>query len=354
LFQRRRQETFNLAFLDVMSCGLGAVLMIFLIIKHNIAVQAPHPNDVTPALNIMKTEQQTLKKSLTTIRKNISTVTIQNNKIKQAIAQTRARIITARASATALSNANSQLKKTIVSIPKAVKTVKKTGVVKKQYLIGLGVKGARIAILVDHSASMTDRRLIDIITRKTGSDRDKMAGPKWQRTKKIVSWILARLPDSSDVGVIGYNDSARTVGPQGWLKATNKAGLKKILLNLNRLVPENATNLDRALQQLRQMSPPPTDIYLITDGLPTTGNPGFSLKNMLGGCRSITGKGNNISGECRLKIFNYGVQNTPLPYGSRLNVILLPIEGDPEAAPAYWRWAAETGGMMITPGEGWP
>ena len=33
--QRRRFNVFSLAFLDVMSCGFGAVVLIFLIINHN-------------------------------------------------------------------------------------------------------------------------------------------------------------------------------------------------------------------------------------------------------------------------------------------------------------------------------
>lgn len=356
MFQRRKQETFNLAFLDVMSCGLGAVLMIFLIIKHNITEQERPLNDISPVLDKLKAEQQTLKKSIKTTRKNITRADIDKQKIDQAIREAQAKIIRLKNAAKEQQAANARLKKEIEGLapPKTPDIPKKEKPVREQYLIGLRVEGDRIAVLVDHSASMTDERLVDIVTRKIGNRRDKMVGPKWQRTRKVAGWILARLPQSSKVSVIGYNNVARPIGNSGWLSANNKVGLGDILKRLNQLVPEKATNLDAALKQLRQLSPPPTDIYLITDGLPTKGNSGFSFRNIFRGCASITGKSTVISGKCRLKLFISAVQNNPLPYGAKLNVILLPIEGDPEAAPAYWRWAATSGGIMITPGEDWP
>lgn len=353
MFQRRKQETFNLAFLDVMSCGLGAVLMIFLIIKHNITQQQQPLNDITPALDNLKVEQQALQKSITATEKNSRQTQIQKSKIDQAIRQIQAKIAALKSSSATRQQANNKLKKEIESIapPKTPAVPEKANMVKEQYLIGLKIEGARIAILVDHSASMTDTRLVDIVTRKIGTNRNKMAGPKWQRTRNITGWILDRLPASSAVTVIGYNDKATAIGSPGWLSASDKTGKDAIMSNLNQLVPEKATNLDAALKRLQLVTPAPTDVYLITDGLPTTGNRGFSLKNLLKGCR---GGNNTVSGKCRLKIFYHGIQNNPLPYGAKLNVILLPIEGDPEASPAYWRWAATSGGMMITPGENWP
>jgi len=38
----------------------------------------------------------------------------------------------------------------------------------------------------------------------------------------------------------------------------------------------------------------------------------------------------------------------------KVNVVLLPIEGDPEAAMAYWLLANQNGGTLLSPREGWP
>ena len=36
MLARRKSEGFNLAFLDIMSCGLGAVVLVFMLVKHNV------------------------------------------------------------------------------------------------------------------------------------------------------------------------------------------------------------------------------------------------------------------------------------------------------------------------------
>jgi hypothetical protein len=40
--------------------------------------------------------------------------------------------------------------------------------------------------------------------------------------------------------------------------------------------------------------------------------------------------------------------------GVPINVILLPMEGDPMAAAAYWRLAQITRGSFLSPSEDWP
>ena len=36
---KRQSSTFNLSFLDIMSCGFGAVVLVFLIIDHSLEVE---------------------------------------------------------------------------------------------------------------------------------------------------------------------------------------------------------------------------------------------------------------------------------------------------------------------------
>ena len=71
-------------------------------------------------------------------------------------------------------------------------------------------------------------------------------------------------------------------------------------------------------------------------------------------CSSLLGKSTNISGECRKELFRQTLNDSGLGPGTTANIILLPIEGDPEASPEYWNWSATTGGLLITPAEGWP
>lgn len=356
MYRRRDSQGFNLAFLDVMACGLGAVLMIFLIVKHNINVTESGSNDISPILDELRSEQVVLKGQIENVEQDINQAQKQKHESERIIEQIKNKINAVNSLAKIKESENTTLKKEIESIEplKADDLIKTPKPGEENYLIGLKVEGARIAILMDHSASMTDFRLVDIIKRKIGDNEKKKKGPKWQRTVKVIGWLLTRLPGNSKAIVIGYNEEANQIGSSGWVASSDKGALTSILGKIDKIVPAGPTNLDAALKRMNLMSPPPTDIYLITDGLPTMGAKGFSISRIFDNCASITGRSKTISGECRLKLFWSGVSKNLLPLGSKLNVILLPLEGDPEAASAYWRWAAETGGILISPGEEWP
>jgi len=102
--------------------------------------------------------------------------------------------------------------------------------------------------------------------------------------------------------------------------------------------PKGPTSLHAAFAALRTMDPKPDNVYLLTDGLPTMGE--------------IVPARQGATGRERLEHFNRAVRQ--LPVGSPVNVILLPMEGDPAAAPAFWVLALRTGGSMLAPSEDWP
>jgi len=218
-------------------------------------------------------------------------------------------------------------------------------------VMGLKVEGQKIAFLIDSSASMTDEKLIDIIRRKTGTDSEKKQGPKWQRSKRIMHWLLARAPKGSQVAVITYNGKARSLGGSGWLRSTDAGGMQAVFRDLDAVIPTGATNLQRGLQAVARLRP--TVIYLLTDGLPTAGLSRYASLNPFASCGGLLGRSTKISGACRVKLFRQSLADSA-PGSVRVNVILLPIEGDPQAAPEYWRWTGATGGLLISPAESWP
>lgn len=220
----------------------------------------------------------------------------------------------------------------------------------ENYLMGLKIQGPRIAVLLDASASMTDEKLIDIIKRKNGSDVGKRQGPKWLRTKKIVRWILARVPKTSQLSVIAYNSSVRPIGRSNWMKLDTVA-LGAVYQELDEIIPQGATNLQKGLQAISGQGV--TDLYVITDGLPTAGESRYANLNPFAGCSSLLGKSSTISGECRVKLFRQTLKDTFLG-PVKVNVILLPIEGDPDAVNEYWGWTARSGGLLISPAVNWP
>jgi len=77
---------------------------------------------------------------------------------------------------------------------------------------------------------------------------------------------------------------------------------------------------------------------LLTDGLPTQGD--------------RPARGSNIDGQGRMRLFAEALDKLPLSVP--VNVILLPMEGDPMASPSFWRLAQMTGGALLSPPEDWP
>jgi hypothetical protein len=86
------------------------------------------------------------------------------------------------------------------------------------------------------------------------------------------------------------------------------------------------------------MNPPPDNIMLITDGLPTQGARPPSRRT--------------VSGRERLRHFDDALDE--LPRGVPVNVVLYPMEGDPLAMSAFWRLAMASRGSLMTPSTAWP
>jgi len=337
-----------------MACGLGAIILVFMIVKHNVDQPTTESDLLQSDLAQLQQQQETLKQSISKLDadtlneiKKIS----QNQTAVSALKHEMAK------KSDLLRRKNMELsavKNTIKNAPRA----KKDDVVnndqggEENYIMGIRVEGRKIAFLVDSSASMTDEKLIRIIRRKNSSEREKKRGPKWQRTKRIMRWLLARTPKSSQVAVVAYNKTARVLGGSGWLNGRDANSIQKLYSAIDKLVPSGATNLQLGLQKVAALRP--TDIYVITDGLPTAGQSRYASLNPFSACSSLLGKSTNISGNCRVKLFRQSIAESSPKGGVKVNVILLPIEGDPQAAPEYWAWTASTGGLLISPALSWP
>ncbi len=351
--RHRKAEGFNLAFLDIMSCGLGAVVLVFMLVKHN-AGNSPVETDLLAGdvqrLELQQEELQQLLQLLQNVSQSetekIARLRAKIALLEQALSQKELSLVQKKEQLAALKN-------DISTRPIAQKEdlVEDDRGGEENYLMGLKIEGRRIAVLIDSSGSMTDETLLDIIKRKNGSVEGKKRGPKWLRTRQTVRWLLARVPKTSELAVISFNDSVQSLGKVNWTKADNPATLTALYRELDEIVPEGGTNLQKGLQALSGRGA--TDLYVITDGLPTVGESRYASLNPFADCSSLLGKSTTISGECRVKLFRQTVQDSS-PRGVKINVILLPIEGDPDAVNEYWGWAATTGGLVISPAVNWP
>jgi len=176
--------------------------------------------------------------------------------------------------------------------------------------------------------------------RNMGEDVQRKAG-KWQQSLATVDWLTAQLPVGSKYQVITFNTQARTGLPDTegkWLEVANQPQLEQLSRELRKITPAGGTSLENAFLALKALSPPPDNIFLITDGLPTQG--------------TSAPRSSKISGPERQKLFHQAVGQ--LPARVPVNVILAPLEGDPMAAAELWQLAQTSRGSFLSPSPDWP
>jgi len=359
--KKRNLSAFSLSFLDIMSCGFGAVILLFLIAKHNVdtnTLTTQAKIDLSSEVLLLEEEILEGKDSLVHLRNSISeiddsTATAQwlARKIMDDIGETAGKIeaLPADQYNTDIDRIKEDIKKMgqdkqrleaeTEEIGKDSRSFVGEG--NREYLTGLKLGGKHILLLLDVSASMLDESIVNIIRRRNMSDEHKRNSAKWQRVIKIVDWLTAKFPVNSNYQLYTFNTETQpilrnTTGK--WLKVSNKEELDSITRELEFLIPSGGTSLEKAFVKGMGLSPKPDNIYLITDGLPTQDD------------RSP--RGTTISGSDRLKLFERAYKK--LPVGIPVNVILEPMEGDPMAASAFWRLAQITEGSFMSPTEDWP
>ena len=71
--RKRQATTFNLSFLDIMSCGFGAVVLVFLIIDHCIEIQIQSVNaEGLSAVDLLEEDIRDGEEGLVRLRKALS------------------------------------------------------------------------------------------------------------------------------------------------------------------------------------------------------------------------------------------------------------------------------------------
>ena len=358
---RRLLTPFSLSFLDIMSCGFGSVVLLFLIIKHNVDTNVPIPTDTRDQTSeVMLLEEEILegKRNLAKTRNTISEIDEQlvvaqgmARRIMEKIEETRslADQLTETTSSVELDRLKLNIKELEDQKKQLQEEVRETGSDarrlvgegNREYLTGLKLGGKRILILLDVSGSMLDDTIVNIIRIRNMRDGIKRNAPKWVQTLRMVDWLTARFPRDSQYQIYVFNTETRAVMPGlagKWLDVGDKAELNSVIEALGKIVPEGGTNLEKAFAATGKLRPRPDNVYLITDGLPTQG--------------SRTVRGATITGKQRLNLFARAVNQ--VPGNVPINVLLTPLEGDPEAAYAYWRLAMSSNGSFLIPSEDWP
>jgi len=355
---KRKFSTFSLSFLDIMSCGFGAVILVFLIIKHDINTQVEVQTvDLQAEVNLLDEEVTEGEKHLVKIKNTISLLDqkmVEANGLAKRINE----------EIDAVDNMVVKLEEEdddqqVIKLQEEIKTLitekqkleeeqakgnnarRFQGQGDRQYLTGLKLGGTRTLILLDVSASMLDNTIVNIIRRRNMPDDTKRQSKKWQRAIKAVEWLIAKFSLQSQFQLYLFNTKVRASDKdtgEKWLSVSDQEQLNEVILGLHKTVPAGGTSLEVAFRSIRTLDPLPDNIVLITDGLPTQGIRQF--------------EGNTINGKQRENLFELALHS--LPQGIPVNVLLWPMEGDPMAASSFWKLAQLTEGSFMSPSKDWP
>ena len=361
--KRRSVNAFSLAFLDVMFCGFGAVILFFMIINANTFERREKINIVvTGDAKKLEVEVKDAEKFLVKLKNTLQEVTdelvktqgksheiienIKKNKIqlarldKETLAKLES-IEALKADLKSLEKENKRLEGGAEQQLEGERLRQFAGQGQRQYLTGLKMGGKRILILVDTSASMLADRIINILRFRNLPPKERVRAAKWQQVLYTVDWISTRIPTTSKFQILSFNETTQSTysnGSMQWLDGGNTKHLNTAVNNLYQIAPEKGTNLFKAFEKIEQLSPPPDNIYLLTDGLPTKGG--------------ATTFGTTINAKQRRKLYYKAIEK--LPSGIPVNIILFNMEGDPDAASEYWKLAQKTNGAFFSPSRDWP
>ena len=346
-----------------MFCGFGSVILLVMIVNSNMVKYREQANSELKAeadriereleakqdllVQLKNSEQQSRKEIMITqglseqVLKAITTHRQQLGQQSQDSSATREQINKLQSDLLALEERNRamQARASVQKNKTGTKVRRIKGEGDRQYLTGIKMGGKRVLILVDRSASMLDEKIVNVIVKRNQSRHKKIAARKWRRTVATVEWLLSQLPPSSQYQIVSFNHKSKyLLQNKGWIKATDSASMNQIMTAMRNLVPEKGTSLYQAFHTIKTMQPRPDNVFLITDGLPTVD-------------KTVSTQ-TRVTGEQRLEYFVDAIKE--IPRGIPVNTLLFQIEGDPMAAPAFWKLAIQSKGSFVSPAKDWP
>jgi hypothetical protein len=364
--RRRRRETniFSLSLLDCICCGLGALTLFHMIVASR-SGRTQRANAQVLQAEVDKREKEVLEgqERLVEIRNTFREIEEKrraaqglSQRVIETLKQLEEELAIYEAKTLATKQHVNRLKADLKSLEEGSKRLSGgapsedvpganvrsfAGDGDRQYLSGLKVGGKRIFLLVDASASMLAEDIVNAVRRRHLPPETRIRARKWRQAVKAVDWLTAQMPRESQYQIYLFDTAARPLvpGTEGvWLPVKDARATDRAIASLRQTAPSGGTSLHAAFAASKLMNPPPDNILLITDGLPTQGARPPARKT--------------VSGRERVRLFDDALEE--LPRGVPVNVVLFPMEGDPMAMSAFWRLAMASRGSLMTPSSAWP
>ena len=357
---RRKTETFSMSFLDVISCGFGAIVLFYTIMASQAGMQRTNERmtlmanasrlerDVEEGTrhlaelrNAMESTEDKTVQAAGLSREVLERLKITEEELSKYENDTvarRASIERLKADLKQLEEGTRRLKERAPPVTTPVKVVDD-----EQQLVTLKIDGSRVLVLVDASASMLDETLVNIIRLRNMPPARRISSAKWQQAVNTVEWVTARLKLSTSFQIYAFDTAARPVVENTagrWLNVREAGQVEAAVQALRRTAPTGGSSIQNAFAVIGTLDPAPDSVILITDGLPTQGDKPPLMRTL-------------VTMEQREDLMQQAVKSLP-PSPPPISIVLLPMEGDPSAPIYYWRLARSTGGGFLSPAKDWP
>lgn len=367
----------GLSFLDVLCCGLGAVVLLLLLVRHGQqpeVIARPEAAQVRMAQSLRqaRTEAEAeerqhqeaslaLQASVKQKRQALQAASAQQGGDQGASAQ----ILDAMEARAREEARHTRLQQAFAALDRqrqqAASQPRPQAV--SGALAGINLAGMdRVVVLLDVSASMLHEHLVEIIRLQHAGAAAQRQAAKWQQAINAAIWAHSALAPGAQYKILAFSESVQALAGAPLAGASAKWDTKQpgteqqVEDALWQLSPQGGTNLEQALGAATALFPRPNKLLIITDGLPNqVERKSLAGAGRLQGCkRESFQPGGTTSAECRLSIGIASVNK----HGGRLlgvpvDVALLPLHGDAQAVRFYSLVAALSGGRLLTPSPDW-
>ncbi len=349
--KRRTVEVFSISFLDCISCGFGAVLLLFVITSGKKAdITEKELGDLQTIANRLEqeitVEEESIRKLEDTTADNISRI----KSLEDAKTEMEQKIINREEILALLmmeqSTLEDELKKRMEEkeeIPRVEDPppIPIPNIERRQYLTGFKINGDRVLFMVETSGGMLDATVDGAIARSGDPDFEKREAPKWKRVIRSIIWMINSLDPDTKYQILTFNDEVLPILPDRdgeWLQPNDREATAEVIQRLELIVPRSGANLERAFTVSRDFKYAAESIVLFTDGLPTLSD-------------TYPGRG-SVGDRDHERMFRAAQRR--LPPRVPVNIILYPMTGDPAAPMLFWELANQTRGGLVSPAKSWP
>ncbi len=356
---RRQTTTFSMSFLDVISCGFGAVVLFYTIISAQAGLHRIKENTDLSAES-RRLEQEVLDgyKHLAELRNALDST--EDRKIRAAglsremlekLRVTQEELSRYEHDTLARRESLERLKADLMQLEEGTRRLREKAPpesvpapLDREQLVTLKVDGRRVLVLVDASASMLDETLVNVIRLRNMPPERRIQSQKWKQAVNTVEWIAARLPEATQFQVYAFDTAPRPVveGTAGrWLNAKDAGQIESGAAGTaphgahGRLEPAERLRRDPAARPGARQRDPRS---------PTACRRRATSRPLM---RTL------VTAEQREDLMQEAVKSLP-PSPPPVNIVLLPMEGDPSAPIYFWRLARATGGGFLSPARDWP